>query len=98
MKGPLPQGQPGSAVTPHFVERIQNAAKNIPTKNEILINKLRKDAKTARGGDVPPSVRAGRIKNQFGRRIGEMRAKAAREDMPFTRRMKEFNPKKAYGE
>lgn len=80
-KTSLPQGQPGSAVTPHYFERVQNAAQNIPTKSGILIDKLRKEAKTARGGDVPPSVRAGRIGYQDGRRVGEMRAKTAREDI-----------------
>lgn len=74
-KGPLPQGQPGSAITPHYFERVKNAAENIPTKNSILIDRLKKEAKTSRGGDVPASLRAGQMKRQYGRRLNERKLK-----------------------
>ena len=84
-KGPLPQGQPGSAVTPdpfRYIPAVVDAS--VGGK----FDKLKKDARTARGGDVPASRRV----NKYSRQLGLREIRNAREDG----RPPRINPRKAY--
>jgi len=71
-KGPLPQGQPGFAGSNPFA--------NIPAIAEASVegkfDKLRKQARTARGGDVPKSLRV----NKYSKELGLRKIRNARED------------------